>query len=330
MVEIIKGIVFKMELISIIVPVYNIEQYIAECLETVRKQTYTDIEVIVVDDGSTDNSGSICDKIAELDNRISVFHKKHEGLSAARNFGIDKSKGEYLVFIDGDDQVEFSLIKHLHSLVKDENAQMGICELTHSYDDSEIIYKNEKRRRVFNSSEAITEILYQKSFLVSACAKIYPKEFFRDVRFPEGLIFEDAAVMCRILEKAERIAYSDARLYAYIHREGTITTKIFSDKDFDILAISKSIVGHYRTAETCIRKAAYIYFVNSCMRIYLNAPRKERYHKKIAYCENHIKKGGWKCLINPNVRNKLKVALILFSLNRNLLFVVYKRIDRWS
>ena len=136
-----------MELISIIVPVYNIEKYVAKCLETIRNQTYTNIEVIVVDDGSTDNSGVICDTIASLDNRINVFHRKNEGLSTARNFGIDKANGKYVVFIDGDDQVDSLLIKHLYSLVNDDNAQIGICDLAHSYDDSEIVYKEESRRR---------------------------------------------------------------------------------------------------------------------------------------------------------------------------------------
>ena len=319
-----------MELISIIVPVYNIEKYVAKCLETIRNQTYTNIEVIVVDDGSTDNSGVICDTIASLDNRINVFHRKNEGLSAARNFGIEKASGKFIVFIDGDDQVDISLIKHLYSLVHDDNVQIGICDLAHSYDDSEIVYKEESRRRVYNSSKAITEMLYQKSFLVSVCAKIYPKEYFRDLKFPKGLIYEDAAVMCRILEKAETIAYSDARLYAYIHRDGTITTNRFSDKDFDIIPISKNIVEHYRTEEVAIRKAAYTYFINSCMRIYLNAPRKKAYFNKVGYCEKHIKNGRWKCILNPKVRTKLRIALILFSLNKKLLFGIYKKVDRWS
>lgn len=319
-----------MEKISIIVPVFNIERYVSKCLDTIRKQTYTDIEVIVVDDGSTDSSGTICDTIAEADNRIVVFHIKHEGLSSARNYGIDKASGKYLVFVDGDDQVDISLIMHLHSLIKEEKAQIGICDLTHSYDDSAIVYKEEYRRRLYSSSEAIAEMLYQKSFLVSSCAKIYLADFFRDIKFPEGLIFEDAAVMCRIFEKAERIAHSDARLYAYIHRVGAITTNSFSDKDFDIITISKSIVDHYRTADARIRKAAYTYFINSCIRIYLNAPRKTDYLNKIDYCEKHIKKGRWKCIINLKVRTKLRMALILFSLNRKLLFCVYKKIDRWS
>lgn len=319
-----------MELISVIVPVYNLESYIEDCLWTISKQTYDEIEVIIVDDGSTDNSGLICEKIARLDNRITVFHKQHEGLSVARNYGIDRAKGKYLVFIDGDDQVDSSMIKHLYSLIKEESAQIGICDFVHCYDPSEITYINEGKRKVYGSSEAVTEMLYQRTFLASVCAKIFQTELFQGVKFPKGFKFEDSAIMCRILESAEKIAYSDACLYAYIHREGTITTTPFSDGDFDVITISKSIKKYYRTAEASVRKAAYAYFINSCMRVYLNAPRKNRYQKRIDYCEYHIKKGAWKCIIDPKVRMKLKVSLILFSVNQSLLFKIYKKVDRWS
>ena len=288
-----------MGLISVIVPVYNLEAFIESCLNSIRRQSYKNIEVIVVDDGSTDGSGYVCDKLACLDKRFFVFHKEHEGLSSARNYGIDKAKGEYVVFI-------------------------------HCYNPLDINYKKERKRIVYDSNRAIIEMLYQRSFLVSSCAKIYPIEFFRSVKFPQGLLFEDSAIMCKVFEKAERITYSDARLYAYIHKEHSITNNSFSDKDFDFLTVSKQILNHYKSGDSKIKNAAYAYFINSCMRIYLNAPRNSRYQEKIDYCENQINKGKWKCLVNPRVRCKLKVALLLFIFNKKILFRVYKKVDRWS
>ena len=319
-----------MELISVIVPVYNIQSYIGDCLESIRRQSCKNIEVLIVDDGSTDSSGKICDKFACLDERFKVFHKKHEGLSAAREYGIDKAKGEYYVFVDGDDQIALNLVSYLHEMIIETGAQIGICDLLHCYEGSQINYKKETNRIVYDSDDAITHMLYQKSFLVSFCGKIYNKECFAGITFPRDLLFEDSAVMCQIIDKAEKVVYSNARLYAYIHRENTITTREFSDRDIDILVIGKQILKYLKNRDVELRKAAYVYFINSCMRVFLNIPREKRYSKVIYHCENSIKKGRWKCILNPKVRMKLKASLILFSINKNLLFQVYKKVDRWS
>ena len=229
------------DLVSIVVPVYNVIQYLDVCMKSILNQTYQRIEVILVDDGSTDGSEQKCDYYARIDDRVVAIHKKNGGLSDARNKGIALAKGTYIMFVDSDDIISLNIVNYLHSICEKYSADISICDPVHCYSTDEISFQDEREIKVLNADDAIVEMLYQKSFLVSAWGKLFRREFFDDILFPYGMLFEDSAIMYKIFNKASKIVYGDAKLYGYMHREGSITTSKFSKKDCDIIKICQHI-----------------------------------------------------------------------------------------
>ncbi len=316
-------------LISVIVPVYNVKNYFSACIESIIKQTYKNLEIILVDDGSTDGSSELCNGAKKIDPRICVYHKINGGLSDARNYGLKKATGDYVVFVDSDDVMSTELIEYLIGLVGEKRA-IGICDPVHCYPEKNIEYVQEKNRKVFLSQDAVCEMLYQKSFLVSAWGKIYPRDVFDEIEFPVGMLFEDSAVMYRIFEKVEYIVYGDAKLYGYMHREGSITTQQFNCKDLDILKICKEITEYMITKPLAMQKAATSYEVVGALRVFLNAPRTGEYDKTIRETEQLIKRNGFSVLKDRNARRKTRIGILMFITSKPLLFLAHKRINRWK
>ena len=223
--------------ISIIVPVYNVEKYISRCIESILCQTFTNFELILVDDGSPDNSVSICEKYMEKDARVSLIHKENGGLSSARNAGIDSAKGEYLLFVDGDDVIHPETLEILYSNLKDSNAQISIGNFCRFCDDKEVRFETIKENVVnIYSGIQVLEKLYDKnnaSRYVSACGKLIQRSLFVDVRFPEGRLFEDEFTTYLLYYRAERVSTMESVLYYYYVNDGGITENLTLQKYFD-------------------------------------------------------------------------------------------------
>lgn len=316
-------------MISIIIPVYNVEQYLDKCLQSVIHQTYQDIEIILVDDGSSDNSGILCDKWQEKDSRIKVIHKSNGGLSNARNVAIEQANGEYLMFIDSDDIVSNDLCKELFEMLKNNNADISICNATHIFDDR-FDFKNTGEIHCYSRNEAICQLWYQKSFLPSAWGKLYKKELFKKTKFTEGIIFEDVDIMHKLFYQCNKIVYGEMELYGYVHHENSITTKKYSKKDNVILDICDKINQFASDKDISLQNAAKSYNVTGALRVYLNAPNTPEYKEAIEKAKKIIKKYGKDVLKDPNIRKKNKYALYLYLYLRPLLKIVYKKIDRWK
>ena len=223
------------ELISVIVPVYNVEKYLEACINSILCQTYKNIEIILVDDGATDRSGKICDLYLKKDSRIKVIHKENGGLSDARNYGMKAATGECLVFVDSDDIVSADYVLHLYQLCKVNKTEIAVCQFCHCTNQSNAKFTLCQTQKVYSSKAAIINMLYQKDILVSVGSKIFRRKIFDQTEFPVGLLFEDSAVMYRLFEKAKSIVVSDAKLYGYVHRNDSITTKKFSKKIWKFL-----------------------------------------------------------------------------------------------
>lgn len=318
------------DLISVIVPVYNVELYLSKCLDSILEQEYDNMEIILVDDGSTDNSGNLCDFYANKSNLIKVIHKKNGGLSDARNVGIDNSNGEYLVFIDSDDFIDKNLIKYLHSLIKKYDADISICDPVHCYPNKEVNFDYSSQVKVFTSEEAICEMLYQKSFLVSAWAKMYKRKCFLNMRFPFGQVFEDEAIMYKLFDYADKIVYGNAKLYGYLHRENSITTKAFSNVEIERLKNYDNISKYMEGRSENLRKAAKAYQCNASLRFCLNAPPRQEYAKEINKCDSFIKKESKNILKDQNIRRKLRIGIILYLYGKKVLKVVHRKTNPWK
>ncbi|WP_430854679.1 glycosyltransferase family 2 protein [Enterococcus faecalis] len=224
--------------ISIIVPVYNVEKYLEKCVRSILAQTFTDFELILVDDGSPDSSGAMCDQFAKQDERVKVIHKENGGLSDARNAGIEIATGEYLGFIDSDDYIADDMYELLYTNIVKEDADLSICGIYDVYEGKEPVEK-QQQYIVLDKVAAMKMILEAKVVSVHAMNKLYKKEIFEDIRYPVGMITEDGAVILSILEHTEKIVIDTQQKYYYFHRANSISTNLFSKKDLDTINVWK-------------------------------------------------------------------------------------------
>lgn len=225
-------------LVSIIVPVYNVEQFLSECIKGIINQTYTNIEIIIIDDGSTDSSGIICDSFLEKDPRIIVKHQNNKGLSGARNTGIDVAKGDYLCFVDSDDMVSPYMVKHLVELVENQHAEISFCSSKRcdsgkKYKDINFDESLLKDIVCYSSEESMRALIKYKKIPVTAWGKLYHRRLFESIRFPEGKYNEDAFISFRIIELSHKTCGCSNSDYYYRVNRNSIMRASFSEKRFD-------------------------------------------------------------------------------------------------
>ena len=254
-------------LISVVVPIYNVETYLNKCVESIVNQTYTNLEVILVNDGSTDNCGSICDEYAVKDNRIIVIHKKNGGLSDARNVGLDICKGDYVIFIDSDDYFDYECIEYLYSILKNNNADIAICEYKYVTESGKIINSvwNDSRTIVLNKEESLGELCEDRLFPDSAWAKLYKTEAFRDIRYPIGHLFEDTATTYKLFMLANKIVFGRKALYNYLYRFNAISKQSFKLSRLDAVQyveeMCAAIINEYPKFNTVCQKRMFIEYI---------------------------------------------------------------------
>lgn len=225
--------------ISIIVPVYNIENYLENCIESILNQTFKDYELILVDDGSTDKSGEICDKYEKKDSRIKVIHKNNGGLSSARNVGLDIACGQYIGFVDSDDSIHPRMYEILYDLIKKYKVDISCCNYkkTYSMFNEHNTYIKSTEVIEMDNIQAINN-LYDDDIgirLVVAWNKLYSKHLFDDTRYEVGRMHEDEFMAHRILYKCKKIVYTNSELHYYLQREGSIMSQASYKREVDSL-----------------------------------------------------------------------------------------------
>ena len=223
--------------ISVIVPIYNVEEYLNKCLDSILHQTFTNYELILIDDGSTDSSGQIADEYVAKDDRIKVIHKKNGGLSDARNCGLDKATGRYICFIDSDDWIEDTYLEELFSLAKDQEADIVICNYFKNSGDISVTQPTDPEIVIQSGVDAIDNI-YSKRYgeYVVAWNKLYRKEIFENLRYPVGMIHEDEAIYGEVFCRASKVVRTERILYNYRTNNNTsIMSSGFSIKRLDII-----------------------------------------------------------------------------------------------
>lgn len=213
-------------LISIIIPVYKVEKYLEKCIQSLINQTYENLQIILVDDGSPDNCGKICDEYAKKDHRIEVIHKSNEGLSDARNKGIEIAKGEYIGFIDSDDYIESDMYEVLYNLLKQYNADVSICNF-YTVSQGKIAIKNaENGIKEYNRIEILKEVLLDNNIQSYAWNKLYKKELFDEIKYPVGKKYEDIGTTFYLLEKCNKVVVTGKPEYYYINRQDSIVNNV--------------------------------------------------------------------------------------------------------
>ncbi len=225
-------------MITVIVPVYNVEDYLHYAMESLVKQTYKNFEVILVDDGSSDSSGQLCDQYAGAYDWVSTYHKENGGLSDARNFGVSKAKGEWVTFLDPDDYLEpiaLELMKKLQEKTQADiiSAKAQSTSQHHAYHNYQLNETIMNQVQTVRKEEALIEMLYGELTTVSACAKLYCKEILLNNPFPLGRIYEDLYAVSDHLNKARMVALIDVPIYHYYYRIGSITSSAFTPKQYE-------------------------------------------------------------------------------------------------
>lgn len=312
------------KLISIIVPIYRVENYLKRCIDSIINQTYKHIEIILVDDGSPDNCGAICDEYTKFDDRIKVIHKKNGGLSDARNCGIEISTGDYIIFIDGDDYVSKNMCEKLLIRALEHNADIVSCNFKEIYIDNnrEKINKQsiKKSLEVYTNLEVIYKYFLDYTIDINVVwNKLYKRDiFFKDisVRFPKGKLHEDDYIVCKLYYYANKIVIINDVLYYYIRRFDSITGN-FSEKN--ILDTIDARIEYYNFVNNKEIKLKYmvqahgIDYYKYCLSFELS----EKINEKINDFRKCILKNKKNIFKNPYMNWKKYIKFILICINAN-------------
>lgn len=244
-------------MISVIVPVYNVEKYLERCVKSIAAQTYKDLEILLIDDGSTDKSGKMCDDFQQTDSRIKAFHKQNGGLSDARNYGIEHSAGEFISFVDSDDYIDEKMLETLHRLITENDADLAVCSAMDVFEGKEVTQVKEIKEFNLNKVESYKYML-RGDGIPSACNKLYKRQTVGNVRFPVGKLYEDGFFTPQILKRVEKTAVTSKPMYYYFRRADSITTKPFRKGDLDVIEAYDKCVKQVK--ELCPEALPYAEF----------------------------------------------------------------------
>lgn len=260
-------------MISVIVPVYNVEKYLDNCVESIVNQTYRDLEIILVDDGSPDNCPAMCDEWAKKDDRIKVIHKENGGVSTARNVGLENATGNYIGFVDSDDYLELNMYELLFNDLTVNNSDISVCSTFLVSENNEIKKDSIFETQVLNQEEAVKFLSYKMNN--SLWNKLFKKAVLEDCRFEEGRTFgEDHLVLLRALKKVESVSFISESLYYYVQRSNSTTGARFSEKSFDQVymkdALYNFVKENYPYVSDYYRKLTFTARENICRKIILS------------------------------------------------------------
>ena len=308
-----------MSIISIIVPIYNGEKYLEECIDSILKQTFKDYELILVNDGSTDNSLKICKDYSKRDKRIKIIDKNNGGASEARNAGIDIAKGDYIGCVDSDDVIHPQMYEILYNKIIEYNADIAICNYIKIYNDKykikDINNDNIKNIKVYNKIEALYELYTDKEgAFIGPWQKIYKKKIFENIRYEVGRINEDKLISHRILYNSNKTIYIDLILYYYIQRKNSVTNSPFRKQNLDyIYALRDAMIFFYELKLDLKYKAEreYIYFL---FKYYYRAKKElDNIEPSLKQVRNDFKEVLKYCLNSPHYSKKEKISWIIFA-----------------
>ncbi len=323
-------------LISIIIPVYNVENYIEKCVKSLLEQTYHNIEIILINDGSTDNSGAVCDSLAKTDSRIVVIHQDNAGVSAARNAALDIMKGDFVTFIDSDDYVDSYFIECLYNALTKNNADISTCghyrvefdgslkKIYHLSDNPEAII-------CMSGKESIMNMFYEKICSASSGSKLYKRELFNELRFPGYVMGEDTFVVYHTFKESKLIAHTNKPLYYYVQHSASVTnSKCNYFKFYDYVRLYDHIIDsdEYDFNSEYFRSVANRLIENNFW-VYMklrNCPDEFDNEKK--HIEDNIKKYRKYVISNSHAKPRIRIACILSCLGMNILKLVYDNVNR--
>lgn len=301
-------------LVSIIVPIYNVEKYLERCFESLKAQTYKKIEIILIDDGSTDTCPDLCDRYGEQDDRAKVIHQKNGGLAAARNTGIENAKGEYIIFVDSDDYVTKFYVENLVSAIEKDNSDLSISMFMNVTDGEDDV-KNCGTNQLINyrskdNKSCLEDMLYQYNIETSAPGKLFLKSKIGSLRFPEGKLYEDIMFTTTMISLAEKVAVIDNIDYLYYQRNDSIQYQDFNKRKMDCIWNSREMVKFVSEWYPDLEKTAQIRYFGGLCNIIFQIPDNAFEEERLLIWED-IKKYRKAVLLDKRARKKSKAAAFL-------------------
>lgn len=296
------------KLVSVIVPVYNVEKFLEKCVESIRNQTYKNLEIILVDDGSTDLSGKMCDMWSECDERVRVIHKTNGGLSDARNAGLDVARGKYYAFVDSDDYISGNMIEEMITCAEKNLCQIAVCNMTRFSEDGDSFpfYHPSDQEKVLRGAYR-----FQTLDQPSVCNKLFRAELFDKIRFPKGKYYEDTFIYHEVLYRANSVVMTGKDSYWYLVRKDSIVGQPkYTDRYFDFIEAvwkrAKFLCEHNEQPYAdCACYSLYAAFSDAEKNIKKTAENKEKFRKarmQYEFAYQSLKKHGKEVCLKQKIR----------------------------
>ncbi len=309
----------KKPLISVIIPVHNAEDTLDVCIQSIEMQEFKEYEIILVDDGSTDQSGIICDTRAEENETIRVFHTENRGAAAARNFGVRQAEGEVVAFVDSDDTVSEIYLSYLWELMQEYDSDIAVCSYDKVYEGNKVIEVDvgeDEVRFCISGEDAVESLLYQKYFLSVPWGMISKKGLWDKVRFPEDTKAEDMGTIYRLFAAADKVAYGSESEYQYYQRKSNTMFSTCDERNRDYYKHCREMITYVKANVPSCRKAAVSRFFSACFQILSETPRDEEHQEMIRQIYRDIRKMQNTVLLDSKakLRNRMAAALSLISI----------------
>jgi glycosyltransferase involved in cell wall biosynthesis len=319
-------------LITVIVPVYNAKQYMDACVESILAQTYRNLELLLINDGSTDGSKENCDNWEGRDERIRALHFENGGAAAARNRGIECAEGEYLAFVDSDDTVTADYLDYLYELMVTMQADIAVCGFCDIYPKNPARRKEDANeiRKVMTGKEAMVHLLYQKYFFSTPWAKLCHKKVLKNVRFPVGTLAEDVGTIYSLMYAAVWVAYGSRRKYQYYHREGSAVYSDYAARNRDYYRHCKEMIEFVEKTERSALKAAVSRHFSACFQILSETPNQKEYGDIYRAIYADVKKYRKKVLMDKNARIRNRGAAFVSYVSVGILYSLARIYRKWS
>ena len=318
-------------LVSVIVPVYKVEEYLRQCLDSIINQTYKNLEIILVDDGSPDKCGEICEEYAKNDSRITVYHKENGGLSDARNYGMQRSHGEYITFVDSDDVIKTNLAEALMAVTEKYDSDMAVCpphesaydSSLHDFSSGEKIYTG-----CIDTEDALRKLLYQEEiFNTSAWGKIYRRGVIEGIEYPKGIFVEDLATTYRIMLNCRTVSFTSEKLYGYRLRHDSQLHMKYSPKMLACIPVSRQLYGEISGKYPALRLAAASRAFSVNRSTYFLLPNDKKEERMQVWEE--MKKYRREVLSDPHARKREKIAALITYLGPGFFHMFSKLYRRY-